>query len=51
MTVVNVGQENATPIDICREDHRSGQPIVLIRGDAGRILSDKNAVNRLPALI
>jgi hypothetical protein len=44
-TVVNIGQENGTPIDICCEDHGSGH------GDAGRILSYENAVNRLPSLI
>lgn len=30
--MVNVGQENGTPIDIYYEDHGSGQPVVLIHG-------------------
>ncbi|MFJ1972222.1 alpha/beta fold hydrolase [Streptomyces sp. NPDC087903] len=32
MAMVNVGQENGTPIDIYYEDHGSGQPVVLIHG-------------------
>ncbi|MET7455052.1 alpha/beta hydrolase [Streptomyces sp. NPDC005574] len=32
MAIVNVGQENGTPIDIYYEDHGSGQPVVLVHG-------------------
>jgi non-heme chloroperoxidase len=29
---VTVGRENSADIEICYEDHGSGQPVVLIRG-------------------
>src|ERR1700676_2662842 len=32
MSVIKVGQENATPIEIYYEDHGSGSPVVLIHG-------------------
>ena len=32
MSVINVGQENSTPIEIYYEDHGSGSPVVLIHG-------------------
>lgn len=32
MTLIPVGQENSTPIDLYYEDHGSGQPVVLIHG-------------------
>lgn len=32
MSVITVGQENSTSIDIYYEDHGSGQPVVLIHG-------------------
>src|SRR6202171_4845842 len=32
MSVIKVGQENSTPIEIYYEDHGSGSPVVLIHG-------------------
>ena len=41
MSVIKVGKENSTPIEIYYEDHGSGSPVVLIHGwplngDAGK---------------
>jgi len=32
MSVIKVGQENSTPVEIYYEDHGAGQPVVLIHG-------------------
>src|SRR5216683_6265163 len=37
MSVIKVGQENSTPIEIYYEDHGSGSPVVLIHGSSFRL--------------
>jgi len=32
MSLIKVGDENSTPIEIYYEDHGSGPPVVLIHG-------------------
>jgi non-heme chloroperoxidase len=51
MAKVTVGQENTDDIEIYYEDHGTGQPVVLIHGDADRILPYASTAARLPGLI
>ncbi len=48
MSTVVVGQENTDDIEIYYEDHGAGQPVVLIHGDADRILPYPATAARCP---